>query len=134
MLLAALLDAGAPETVVRGAIDAVLPGVLWRTEEVRRGGLRGRHLLVEPGPTAEPGLNPGRSRPLADLLVAVGRAGLPASIAEGAERVLERLGRAEATVHGVPPSEGEVHELGDDDTLPELVGVVAALQDLDVER
>jgi len=135
MLLAALLDAGAPETVVRGAIDAVLPGVfLWRTEEVRRGGLRGRHLLVEPGPTAEPGLNPGRSRPLADLLVAVGRAGLPASIAEGAERVLERLGRAEATVHGVPPSEVEVHELGDDDTLLDVVGVVAALDALDVER
>src|SRR5439155_26951891 len=68
------------------------------------------------------------------LVTAVRGAELRTSIAVGAERALEALGRAEATVHGVPSSQVEVHELGDDDTLLDVVGVVAALDALGVER
>jgi len=135
MLMAALLDAGASEAAVRGAVEAVLPGAfVWRTEEVRRGGLRGRRLVTEPGPSGGSASRSRGSRPLADLVTAVRGAELRTSIAVGAERALEALGRAEATVHGVPSSQVEVHELGDDDTLLDVVGVVAALDALGVER
>ncbi|HJP67061.1 MAG TPA: nickel insertion protein, partial [Actinomycetota bacterium] len=49
MLLAALMDAGAPEPPVLHAIESVLPGrFAVTTEEVRRGGFRARALRIEP--------------------------------------------------------------------------------------
>ncbi|MBI4258977.1 MAG: nickel pincer cofactor biosynthesis protein LarC [Actinobacteria bacterium] len=133
MLLAALLDAGAPEGPVREAVEAVLPGrFLIVAEEVDRRGLRARHLRVEEGPEAPPGgLSP---RPAAELIETVRRAELPAGVRERALAVLGRLAEAEARVHGVPPDDVHLHELGDDDTLLDVVGVAAALEALGVER
>ena len=48
--------------------------------------------------------------------------------------MLERLGDAEARVHGVEASAVVLHELGDDDTLLDVVGVAAALDALNVEQ
>jgi uncharacterized protein (TIGR00299 family) protein len=131
MLLAALLDAGAPEEAVRRAVDAVLPGRFQiSTEEVRRGGLRARLLKIAPGPgQAEAG-----PRRFADLLAAVDRAFLPERVRTLARSVLERLGAAEARVHGVGLDELELHELGEDDTLLDVVGVAAAITALGIER
>jgi uncharacterized protein (TIGR00299 family) protein len=128
MLLAALLDAGAPEGDVRRIVDRVMPrGFAWRTEEVERGGFRGRRLVVDAGPAT-------RVRPMGDLLASVEGAELPPGIADLAGRVLRRLAEAEAAVHGVPTADVRLYELGDDDTLLDVVGVVAALDALAVER
>ena len=48
--------------------------------------------------------------------------------------VLERLLEAEARVHGLPLEELELEELGEDDTLLDVVGIAAALEALGVER
>jgi uncharacterized protein (TIGR00299 family) protein len=128
MLLAALLDAGASRSAVADAVSSVLgrpvePG----TAKVRRGGLRGLALTaLDPASTRH-------HRPL-ELLDAVGRAPLNESVRERATVVLERLLAAEARVHGRSLEELELEELGDDDTLLDVVGIAAALASLGVDR
>jgi uncharacterized protein (TIGR00299 family) protein len=51
-----------------------------------------------------------------------------------ARKVLDRLGEAEARVHGTDPDAVALHALGDDDTLLDVVGVAAALEAGGVER
>jgi len=133
MLLAALLDAGAPEAEVLAAVERVVPGrFVVRTEEVRRAGLRARFLRVEPDSSfASDG---ARSRSIEDLIASVERVDLVAAVRDAAVAVLRRLGEAEARVHGVAGDGGSLHELGDDDTLLDVVGVAAAMHALGVER
>jgi uncharacterized protein (TIGR00299 family) protein len=134
MLLAALLDAGADPEEVRSAVEAVLPGrFAFDTELVRRAGLRARLLRIRAGGnesrtrTLEP-------RPFRELVGALERATLPDTIVSRARLALDILGASEAHVHGIDPAELLLHELGDDDTLLDLVGVAAALESLEVER
>lgn len=126
MLLAALLDAGAPREAVAEAVSAVLGReVGLAVQELRRGGLRA--LAVEgPPPSA-------RRRP-DELLGAVSRAALPEGVRTRTSAVLERLLAAEARVHGVGLEDLELGELGEDDTLFDVVGIAAALEALGIER
>ena len=128
MLLAALLDAGASRDEVSDAVSAVLGRrVECVTEEVRRRGLRA---LALSGPGDLP---PERRRPR-ELLDAVERAALGDEVRARATSVLRRLFDAEAKVHGREIADLELEELGEDDTLLDVVGVAAALDSLGVER
>jgi uncharacterized protein (TIGR00299 family) protein len=127
MLLAALIDAGASEDAVRAAVEPILQGRLpFHVVEVRRGGLRA--LAIDVG-------SPGGRRSLRELVEEVGSAGLPERVRTRAAAALQRIGEAEAAVHGLRgPEEVELHELGDDDTILDVVGVAVALESLDVDR
>lgn len=128
MLLAALLDAGAPAAPVEEAVSAMLGRrIEIGTAEVTRAGLRALALDLPPGLDE----THARRGPL-DLLAAVERAGLVQGVRERALVVLARLGEAEARVHGVTPEEVRLVELGADDTLVDVVGISAALEALDV--
>jgi uncharacterized protein (TIGR00299 family) protein len=129
MLLAALLDAGAPEPAVRAAIDAVLPGRFRvGVDPVTRGGFRAALLRVEPDAEAS------TARTVVELIQEVERAPLTPAVKATARSILERLGQAEARVHGAGPTAPELHELGDDDTLVDVVGFASAADALGVER
>jgi uncharacterized protein (TIGR00299 family) protein len=128
MLLAALLDAGASPDDVADAVSAVLGRrVGCSTTEVRRRGLRALALSVPSDLSAE------RRRP-GELLDAVERAGLGDGVRARATAVLGRMFDAEAKVHGRALDELELEELGEEDTLLDVVGVAAALESLGVER
>jgi uncharacterized protein (TIGR00299 family) protein len=128
MLLAALIDAGASTNDVSGAMSAVLGRRVWcSTTEVRRRGLRALALSVPSDLSAE------RRRPR-ELLEAVERAALGDGVRARATAVLERMFDAEAKVHGRALDELELEELGEEDTLFDVVGVAAALESLGVER
>jgi pyridinium-3,5-bisthiocarboxylic acid mononucleotide nickel chelatase len=128
MLLAALLDAGAARDHVSDAVSAVLGRrVECVTAEVRRRGLRALALSAPGDLSAE------RRRPR-ELLDAVDRASLEDGVGARATAVLQRLFEAEAKVHGREIAELELEELGEDDTLLDVVGVAAALASLGVER
>jgi uncharacterized protein (TIGR00299 family) protein len=128
MLLAALLDAGAPAGPIQGAVSAALGRPIEiGTSEVTRAGLRGLALRLPPGLE---GVSAERS-PL-DLLAAVERASLAEGVRARASAVLARLGEAEARVHGVAVDQVRLEELGADDTLVDVVGISAALEGLDV--
>lgn len=128
MLLAALLDAGASRDEVSDAVSAVLGRrVECVTAEVRRRGLRALAL-------SGPGDLPSERRRPRELLDAVERSALGDEVRARATSVLRRLFDAEAKVHGREIADLELEELGEDDTLLDVVGVAAALDSLDVER
>ena len=128
MLLAALLDAGASRDEVSDAVSAVLGRrVECVTAEVRRRGLRALAL------SGLGDLSSERRRPR-ELLDAVERSALGDEVRARATSVLRRLFDAEAKVHGREIAGLELEELGEDDTLLDVVGVAAALDSLGVER
>ncbi|HEX9052514.1 MAG TPA: nickel pincer cofactor biosynthesis protein LarC [Anaeromyxobacter sp.] len=123
MFLAAALDLG----VDRGALEAALrtlgvPG--WRLEVVRRSdsGIAGTHLEV-----VVEGEQP-HARGLAEILALVGASGLSPRARAVARGVFERIGRAEAKVHGVPVEEVHFHEVGAVDSIVDVCGAAVALE------
>ena len=129
MLLAALLDAGADVERVRGAIASLgVPGLGLRTEAARRGGLAClRAVITTPAVT-------DRERRLADVLGHVGASDLRPAGKDLATRVFRLLAEAEGAVHGEPPEDVHFHEVGAFDSLADVVGSAAALEDLGLLR
>jgi pyridinium-3,5-bisthiocarboxylic acid mononucleotide nickel chelatase len=127
MTLGALLDAGADRALLDAAVEALgLAGeVRVDTRHEERGHLGGVRVEVT---CAE-----GPSRTLPELERVVRGAALPDRVRDRALGALGRLGRAEAAVHGRPPEELHLHELGGADTLVDLVGAFWLLDSLDVE-
>jgi uncharacterized protein (TIGR00299 family) protein len=127
MLLGALLDAGADLGNVRAVIEAVLPGSVELTvEQVRRAGLRATKVHVTPLVDDPP------HRRWRDIRGLLGEAGIAAHTRTAAVTVFARLAAAEATVHGVAAGDVHFHEVGALDSIADVVGVCAALDDLGV--
>lgn len=122
MLLGALVDAGAPLSVVRDAVDAVVPGVVRVTaHEVTRAGQRGTKVDVTPLAADQP------HRRWSDIQELIAHAPLEPSVATSAQRIFETLAAAEGRVHGVDPARVHFHEVGAWDSIADVVGVCAAL-------
>jgi len=132
MLLAALLDAGAPEEALRKLPGRLgLDGVELRVERVERHGIGALHLdVLAHGRSADTG--PPRS--WISIRDQVGAAELDWGVRLRALVVLRRLAEVEASIHGVSPEEVHFHELGAVDTLIDVVGAVTLLASLGVER
>jgi uncharacterized protein (TIGR00299 family) protein len=129
MLLAALLDAGAPRGALDATVDALgLHGVQIATERVTRAGMRALYADVRTGARTH-------ERPAPDVRARIADAhALDAAVRRRSLAVLDRLIAAEAAVHGVEPDDVVLHELGGDDTLVDICGVVALLASLGIER
>jgi uncharacterized protein (TIGR00299 family) protein len=127
MLLGALVDAGADLGAVQRAVDAVVPGaVRLSATTVTRAGLRARRIRVEP----LTGDAPRRTWTAIRELIAA--ADLVERVRDRATAVFARLADAEAHVHGVAPEDVHFHEVGALDSIADVVGVCAALEDLGV--
>jgi pyridinium-3,5-bisthiocarboxylic acid mononucleotide nickel chelatase len=128
MLLGAFTDAGADIDSVRQAVDAVVPGsVRIVSAVVDRAGLRAVKVDVEPL-VKDP---PHRTwRGIRDQL---DNAGLPERVYARATQVFERLAAAEAQVHGVAVADVHFHEVGALDSIADVVGVCAALDNLGID-
>ena len=66
-----------------------------------------------------------------DLLAA---GDLDDAVRSSAERVFIALAEAEGAVHGIDPSDVELHEVGALDAIVDVVGVAAAIESLGIER
>ena len=127
MLVAALLDVGAPEAALREVPARLgLEGVELVLERVHRHGISALHLGVEGRGGVGSTWDSIRRR------VAV--ADLDERVRERSLRVLRRLAEAEGAVHGVAIGEVHFHELGAADTLVDVVGTVTLLEALGVAR
>ncbi len=127
MFLAGLLSLGLPPRVLKDAVDAVIPGeIRYDIGDVSRGGLAGTRceVIVEGGPAR---------RSLEEMITLVREARLPGEIRAGSAGVLESLGKAEGKAHGSGRAV-HLHELGGQDTLADVVGVMAGIHYLGVER
>lgn len=127
MLLAALLDAGAPAQPLEDVIVALsLEGAGFDISHPVLGGLRSTHVDVRTGSS------PGRTA--AEMRAVVAGSRLLPGVRARAIDALNRLVSAEAAVHGVDPSEIVLHELGGNDTLVDICGAFTLLDALHVER
>ena len=125
MLLGALLDLGAPLGEVRAAVASTgLTGWELTAAPVRRAGLAACQARVRVDDEVP-------ARRAADLLT-LARAAVPPAAAQLAAAAITALAEAEGRIHGVPPGEVHLHELGGVDTVVDTVGVAAALHALQV--
>ncbi|MET0425343.1 MAG: nickel pincer cofactor biosynthesis protein LarC [Actinoplanes sp.] len=129
MLLAALLDAGASLDVVRAAVEATLPGAATLSvAPVTRAGLRALKLSVEVTGPDQP------HRRWSDLRGTLERAALAEPVRRNALAVFAALADAEARAHGIAAEDVHFHEVGAVDSVADIVGVGAALDDLGIAQ
>ncbi len=130
MLLAALLDAGASISAVQASVDALLPGAIrLQRSTVHRAGMRATRIdveLLDQDPPARNWLS------IREQIHSA--ANLPEPVRQMAHRVFEALAAAEARVHGVSTGQVHFHEVGALDSIADVVGVCAALHDLNVQH
>jgi uncharacterized protein (TIGR00299 family) protein len=124
MLLAALLDAGGDEDRLRAVpAELGLDGVEIRLSRVDRQGVGAMHVEVAAA-------DDGAHRSWRDIRSLLERQQAPPRALE----VFARLAQAEAKVHGVDPEDVHFHELGAADTLVDICGAVALLDDLRISK
>lgn len=129
MILGALLDAGLALADLQDALAKLgVDGYALESRTARRGGLDGTHLVVN---LDERGSKTHTIRDFVDIVEA---SGLSDSVVRQSRAVFQRLAEAEAVVHGTTPEQTHLHELGTLDTLVDVVGGVAGLEMLGVER
>ena len=128
MLLAALVNSGISEDVIREPLAEILPPhrIEFVTEN-RRGivGLGARVTTLEDSP-------PHRTLP--DLLKALEHPILSDGVRQKAEEVYRRLAKAEAAVHGIPEEKVHFHEVGAIDAQVDILGVLLAIESISPRR
>ena len=127
MLLGALVDIGFPAGELEKTVAALRQPVSVTTSRGVRGGIAGTAVRVDaPGDRGH--------RHLADFRRTLAGSDLPAGIRERAGELLERIFAAEAEIHDSTAERVHLHELGSLDTLVDIVGAVAGLAYLRVDR
>ena len=129
MLLGGLLDVGLDLEALKAELAKMdLDGYELETELKRDHGLTGCKLHVRDTLQAYP------ARHLHDIQHIIEDSALSETVKERSMAVIERLGRAEAKIHGVPLQEVHFHEVGAVDTIVDVVGFVAGLELLRVDQ
>ena len=126
MLLAALLDLGIDQAVVESPLAALgLAGRYRITQhEARSGGLRGVRVDVQGLEDQPP------HRHWSGIRDQINAAALAPTLKQRVLAVFTRLAEAEASVHGTSVEAVHFHEVGAIDALVDVVGVCAAMDDL----
>jgi uncharacterized protein (TIGR00299 family) protein len=129
MLLGGLLDAGLELGALRAELAKMqLDGYALEQAEKHDHGLSGTKLHVRDTLEAYP------ARHLHDIREIIDGSALSDPVKQRSMAVIERLGRAEAQVHGVSLQEVHFHEVGAVDTIVDVVGFVAGLELLGIEQ
>ncbi len=128
MLLGALLDAGLPEEALRQQLTLLhLDDFELRVRRVEKNGFSALKVDVQVKDDVP-------ARHLPDIEAIVQQSDLPAAIKEQTVAIFRRLGEVEAGIHGTTLDHVHLHELGGVDTIVDVVGVLAGLAALGVER
>ena len=129
MLLGSLVDIGVPLDDISAVIDRLgVDGVSLSAQKGQRGGVPGTHVTVNLKESQV-------SHTIADFVRITRESSLPAAMIEPACKICERLGEAEAQVHGTHHGDTtQLHELGTLDTIVDVVGTVAALDMLQIQN
>jgi hypothetical protein len=128
MTVGALIDAGAPADAVIEGLNSLATGARYEVEKTVRGGVAASKFRVHLDSV------PAKHRHLHHILEMIGRASLPARAKANASAVFQKLGEAEASVHGVPIQKVHFHEVGAADSIADIVGACLALDLLKVEE
>jgi uncharacterized protein (TIGR00299 family) protein len=131
MLLGALIAAGAdPDELER--VETALD-IEYAIGSVRKQGVTATAVTVQrPDGTPLEGESGHRAYP--EVVDIVASLDLPSDTEATALAAFERLGRAEAAIHGTDLAETHFHEVGADDAIADVVGVALLVRDLAVDR
>ena len=126
MTLGALLDCGADRAVLDSAVEALglQDEVAIEVGHETRGHAGGTRVIVRTADRIE--------RTVPALRGLVEDADVPDPVKKFARDAINRLARAEASIHGVAEQDAHLHELGGADTLVDIVGAFWLLHALDV--
>src|SRR5579862_1852171 len=105
MTVGALVDAGAPAGALLEALESLGTGARYEIEKTARRGIAASKFRVHLEDA------PQRPRHLAHILTMIDAAPIGARAKRNAAAVFQRLGHAEARVHGVPVEKVHFHEV-----------------------
>ncbi|HIE66015.1 MAG: nickel pincer cofactor biosynthesis protein LarC [Nitrospira sp.] len=129
MILGALVDAGVKIGDLQDTVDKLdLPGCTLKKRRVRRVGLAGTKIDV---------LNPKKLSPFqtfSQIEQHLLKSRLSKAMQKGALEIFRRLAQAEASAHGKRSANTRLHEVGDIDTLVDVVGALTGLSLLRVDQ
>ena len=115
MTVGALIDAGADQNALFDALTSIETGAAFRLEKSTRRGIAASKFHVDVRDTK-------KHRHLPHILEMIGRSKLPDSVKETSSRAFQKLGEAEAKVHGVAIEKVHFHEVGAVDSICDIVG------------
>ena len=122
MFLAALLDAGMPFEMLEEQLRRLpLPHWSMRPRRVVRGAISATWLQVETIPEKV-------QRGLPEIRELIRAADLETAVESRALAMFERLGHAEAGIHGIPLEKVHFHEVGAVDAILDLVGAAVGIE------
>lgn len=128
MTLGALVDAGVPLAALQAGLDSLgIAGLKLTSAEVIRKGYRACKVLVEHEPEH-------KHRHLHHITEMIEKSELSAAQKELAGRIFQRIGEAEAKVHGIPIRKVHFHEVGAVDSIADIVASAIGLNLLGVDR
>jgi uncharacterized protein (TIGR00299 family) protein len=128
MVLGALVDAGLDLARLEAELRRLpLSGWSISAEKVRRGAIAATKVNVA-------STEHHHHRSLTKILELIDSAGFEPRIATRAQKIFERLGHAEATVHGIPVDRVHFHEVGAVDAIVDIVGATIGFDLLGIEE
>ena len=128
MTVGALVDAGAPAEALLEALRSLGTGARYEIEKTKRRGIGASKFRVHIDSA------PHQHRHLAHILEIIDAAPIRERAKANAAAIFERLGQAEAQVHGVHIEKVHFHEVGAADSIADIVGASIALDLLGVEE
>lgn len=130
MMLGALVDGGWAFDDLKATLAKIpLDGYTIGADEVRKGLLRALQIRIEID-TREHTIE----RNLQDIMRLLDAGSLDDDVIAQSRSLFQRLAEVEGRMHGIPPDEVHFHEVGAVDSILDVVGVVAGLKALGIER
>ncbi len=126
MTVGALIDAGADSAALVCALESLGTGAKFEIERTNRRGIAASKFRVIAGEAKG-------HRHLKDIVELINRSATPERVKRNASAVFERLGEAEAKVHGIPLAKVHFHEVGAVDSICDIVGACAGFDLLGVD-
>ena len=128
MTVGALIDAGAPAADLIAALESLNTGARYEVGKTSRRGIAASKFRVH-----LPEKNQ-KHRHLHHILTMIESAPLSHRAKSNASKIFEKLGEAEAQVHGVSIQKVHFHEVGAADSIADIVGAAVALDLLGIEE
>jgi uncharacterized protein (TIGR00299 family) protein len=126
MTVGALIDAGADHGALVNILESLGTEAKFQVEKVSRRGMAASKFHVKAGEAKG-------HRHLKDILELIDKSAAPGGVKQNAAAVFQRLGEAEAKVHGIPLAKVHFHEVGAVDSICDIVGACAGFHLLGVD-
>jgi uncharacterized protein (TIGR00299 family) protein len=126
MTVGALIDAGADSAALFHVLESLETGAKFQVDKVTRRGVAASKFHVIAGEAKG-------HRHLKDILELIAKSAAAEPVKQNAAAVFQRLGEAEAKVHGIPLAKVHFHEVGAVDSICDIVGACAGFHLLGVD-